>query len=181
MSTDPMPVMPSERGNDLGFEIIREAEPYGHRAEPMLWWVRLALVGMACGLIAVFVIGACLRPYEADGRPRTHGTHQQLGLPPCSFYALTGWPCPSCGFTTSFSLVAHGDIRNAFGVNSVGTLLALYCLVLIPWAIVSAVRRRMIWIRSIEKLAIVSLIGVVTLMLIRWGILIGLKGIVGQL
>ena len=33
------------------------------------------------------------------------GTHQQLGLPPCNFVTLTGYPCPACGMTTSFALL----------------------------------------------------------------------------
>ncbi len=37
-----------------------------------------------------------------------HGTHLQLGLAPCTFLSLTGWPCPMCGATTTFALWADG-------------------------------------------------------------------------
>jgi hypothetical protein len=180
MDSKPMPwsEMSDATPNDL--DDVPFAELSGEDDRPVRWWVRLGLVGVAAGLILVFAIGACLRPYEADGTPKTHGTHQQLGLPPCSFNAATGWPCPSCGFTTCFSLVAHGDFANAFRVNSVGTLFALYCLGLIPWALVSAYRRRVYWVRSVEKFAVVSLIVMVTLMLGRWAILIGWNYLRGQ-
>ena len=36
-----------------------------------------------------------------------HGTHTQLGLSDCSFLVLTGQPCPMCGATTTFTLLAH--------------------------------------------------------------------------
>lgn len=35
--------------------------------------------------------------------------HPQLGLPPCGFYTVTGVPCPTCGYTTAVSHVAHGQ------------------------------------------------------------------------
>lgn len=36
------------------------------------------------------------------------GTHEQLGLPPCGFVEMSGgYPCPSCGYTTTFTLAAH--------------------------------------------------------------------------
>ena len=31
------------------------------------------------------------------------GTHQQLGLPPCTFRVLFDRPCPSCGMSTSWA------------------------------------------------------------------------------
>lgn len=49
--------------------------------------------------------------------PKLLGTHQQLGLPPCVFYVITGHLCPSCGATTSFSLLMHGQWITAFHAN----------------------------------------------------------------
>ena len=44
-------------------------------------------------------------------KPSTKGlaTHTQLGLPPCGFYTEYGWPCPTCGYTTAVTHVAHGQ------------------------------------------------------------------------
>ena len=62
--------------------------------------------------------------------PAGVGTHQQLGLAPCTLLTLTGWPCPMCGMTTTFSLMAHGRPIEAlwnqpFGVVLCGATLAL--------------------------------------------------------
>lgn len=65
-------------------------------------WVRLASLGVACGIFVIFGLSALLVP-AADG----HGTHTQLGLGDCSFLSLTDQPCPMCGATTSFALMAH--------------------------------------------------------------------------
>lgn len=53
------------------------------------------------------------------------GTHQQLGLPPCTFLYLTGFPCPFCGMTTSWTHAAHGDLLSAFTTQPMGLVLFL--------------------------------------------------------
>lgn len=55
--------------------------------------------------------------------PNGHGTHTQLGLPPCPSVLLFGRPCPGCGMTTSFTYLAHGQIREAFRVHALGPIL----------------------------------------------------------
>src|SRR5438309_464388 len=85
-------------------------------------WVRGTLLGLALALVSVFAVAWWLTPYKDDGSPRSLATHQQLGLPPCTFYYTTGLPCPSCGMTTSFSLLMHGDVKNSLRANAVGTL-----------------------------------------------------------
>src|SRR5262249_56136867 len=115
------------------------------------WWVRGSLLVVAAALIAVFAVAVWLRPYDADGQPLRMETHRQLGLPSCQFYFLTGIPCPSCGMSTSFALLLHGDIGNSLRANAVGTLLAGLCLLLIPWCLASAYWKRPFFIRSLEK------------------------------
>ena len=39
--------------------------------------------------------------------PHGFGTHRQLGLGACTMLQVTGWPCPMCGMTTTFTLFAH--------------------------------------------------------------------------
>ena len=80
------------------------------------------LVGF--GGTAVFILAAMLNPYTPTGQPRSLGTHEQLGLPPCGFRTLTGHPCPGCGMTTCFSLLAHGDFPAAWTVNWAGVIAA---------------------------------------------------------
>jgi hypothetical protein len=146
---------------------------------PMLHgWVRFSLVAIGLLLVGVFSVAVALNPYQ-NGEPLLQGTHQQLGLPPCSFKTLTrsesvpdGVPCPSCGMTTSFTLLMHGDIWNSLRANAVGTLLATVCLAFIPWGVLCAVRGRLYVISSIEwtltRLVVIFLV----LMLVRWAIVL---------
>jgi len=55
--------------------------------------------------------------------PSGHGTHRQLGLPPCAFNAATGKLCPSCGLTTSFTAMAHLDVQSATRAHALGPVL----------------------------------------------------------
>jgi hypothetical protein len=81
----------------------RDPADAAREARRIKWMVRLALLGVAAVLTAVFVIAVRIYPYDEDGNPRTMATHTQLGMPPCNFVVLTGKPCPSCGMTTSFA------------------------------------------------------------------------------
>ena len=130
--------------------------------------------GAAVALAGVFVVAALLNPYEADGTPRTMGTHVQIGLPPCTFQVMTGVPCPSCGLTTSVALLVHGDVRNSLRVNLAGTALALFWLALIPWCLVSALARRYLMIGSLERALLAVVIFFVGLLLVRWAIVLGI-------
>ncbi|MBX7152931.1 DUF2752 domain-containing protein [bacterium] len=67
-----------------------------------------------------------------------YGTHEQLGLPPCGFLTITGYPCPSCGLTTSFAYFAHGNFSASVIVQPFGALLFLTLnglAILAVWAI----------------------------------------------
>lgn len=54
-----------------------------------------------------------------------HGTHQQLGLPPCPSVLLFDRPCPGCGLTTSWTALIHGDFGRAFQAHALGPLMFL--------------------------------------------------------
>jgi hypothetical protein len=136
-------------------------------------WVRGLLVGVVLGLVAVFGVALWLNPYNPDGSPRTMETHRQLGLNKCTFYELTGVPCPSCGMTTSFALLMHGDPVNSLRANAAGTLLALFCLALIPWAVASVVLNRPLFVHSLERALLVVVMGLLATMLLRWAIVLG--------
>jgi hypothetical protein len=55
--------------------------------------------------------------------PAGHGTHTQLGLPPCGFYTITGLPCPGCGLTTCFSHMVRAEVIDAAWANPFGVML----------------------------------------------------------
>ncbi len=63
---------------------------------------RVVSAPLALGSGAVLALSAWLEP-----NPLGHSTHTALGLGQCSFLAISGYPCPMCGMTTSFALFAH--------------------------------------------------------------------------
>jgi hypothetical protein len=143
-------------------------------------WVRGCLVGLGLGLAVVFAVAWHLDPYRADGSPRRMGTHEQLGLPPCSFKVATGLPCPSCGMTTSFAFLVRGDVGNSLRANAVGTLLAVFFAALVPWCLASAWRRRPLFVRSLERAMTAAVVVVLGLMLLRWGVVLLLAWCAGR-
>lgn len=72
---------------------------------------------LCLGLLSV---AAWLSP-SGDG----HGTHEQLGLAPCTWVALFDKPCPTCGMTTSFAHTADASFLTAATTQPLGMLLAI--------------------------------------------------------
>ncbi len=68
--------------------------------------------------LVVTIIGAVLNPDRSG-----HGTHQQLGLPPCPSVLLFDRPCPGCGLTTSWTAFIHGHFAEAFHSHPLGPIL----------------------------------------------------------
>ena len=99
---------------------------------------RLLFVLWSLVLVGGFTLAASLEP-----DPRGFGTHQRLGLPPCTFRLLFGIHCPSCGMTTSFSNFVRGRFIEAARANFAGLLLEVLCVLQIPWCWWSVYRGRM--------------------------------------
>jgi len=55
-------------------------------------------------------------------------THTGLPLPPCGFKSMFHKPCPSCGMTTSFSLIVRGRFIEAAKAQPAGVFLFLTTL-----------------------------------------------------
>jgi hypothetical protein len=91
---------------------------------------RVLTIALAVAITTVFCIAARLSPDE-----RGFGTHEQLGLPACQFRTLTGWNCPHCGMTTSFSHFVRGQWVRAFRVNASGLVLALISVSVAIWGL----------------------------------------------
>ncbi|AMV24348.1 hypothetical protein VT84_08125 [Gemmata sp. SH-PL17] len=138
--------------------------------------VRAALLSLAAALTAVFAAAAYIHPYDEDGAPRTMSTHTQLGMPPCNFAVLTGKPCPSCGMTTSFALLVHGDVSASLRANWVGTTICVIWALTLVWALASGLRGQPLFVpkrRGAGELIFTCVTGaVVFLMLARWGVLL---------
>lgn len=134
--------------------------------------VRGLLVGVALGLVGVFVVAGWIQPYNADGSAQRMATHRQMGLPPCTFFVLTGLPCPSCGMTTSFALLVRGDVVASLRANAVGALLALFCLLLIPWCLASIACGRTLFIVSMERALTWIVLVFLALLMFRWAVVL---------
>ncbi len=98
-----------------------------HSAERLSRSLRILNLLAAVAVLAMLFTARWLQP-----NARGLGTHQQLGLPPCTFVALYGFPCPSCGMTTSWSLFTRGQWTDAARANLGGLMLALIALAYLP-------------------------------------------------
>ncbi|MCP4807311.1 MAG: DUF2752 domain-containing protein [Proteobacteria bacterium] len=83
------------------------------------------LVALTLGLPSWAVLGVAA---WLDADPAGHGTHKQLGLGTCTILAMTGWPCPMCGMTTTFTHMAHGSVLDAVVTQPFGVVLFLLTL-----------------------------------------------------
>jgi hypothetical protein len=79
---------------------------------------------MALACLALLVTAATLPP-----SPTGVGTHQGLHLAGCAFLTTTGYPCPACGMTTSFSWFVRGNWIASGYVQPMGMVLAAICAV----------------------------------------------------
>ena len=95
----------------------------GSIASRLVWLVLFSLP------LAVVITATTLSP-----DPAGHGTHTQLGLPPCGFLSATGLPCPGCGLTTCFSHMVRLEVVGAARANPFGVALFLVTFFTIPVA-----------------------------------------------
>ena len=112
---------------------------------------------------SLFLISGFTLAWNLEPDPRGFGTHQSLGLPPCTFRALFGIPCPGCGMTTSFSHLVRGNVAQASRANFAGVVLALVCAVQIPWCWWSAARGHLAGVAEPSRwlLVLVSVLGAI--------------------
>ncbi|MGI5817909.1 MAG: DUF2752 domain-containing protein [Armatimonadota bacterium] len=117
--------------NEARSESIEEpgrASRSGHRIEAA------ALLLLAAGVLALSWL---LLPSAAG-----YGTHEQLLWLPCAFRWFTGMPCPVCGMTTAFALMARGQVVAALSAHALGPLLYVATWLLAACAAVALVRGR---------------------------------------
>jgi hypothetical protein len=113
-------------------QIVEHSESHRDLTGVYAWMYRHRVRLWSAFLLLLFVpmlgIGLYLNP-----SPAGLATHTQLGLPPCGFYTEYGWPCPTCGYTTAVSHVAHGQWLTAIATQPGGAMvgfLAVACVIL---------------------------------------------------
>ena len=131
------------------------------RASPAERLVQLVLAAAAWALLAV---AWSLTP-AAEGL----GTHEQLGLQPCTFHQLTSQPCPSCGMTTAFSLMAHGRLPEALLAQPFAALLFVLVLAAAVGLTAAAVAGRSLRPLMYSTRVPLALTVLVVLWLAGWG------------
>jgi hypothetical protein len=143
-----------------------ESRDYRASLYPASGWERLAALFLMAGLLVVLGIAIWLNPYDLE-------THIQLGLPPCNFLVISGFPCPSCGMTTSFSLLMHGDLVASWQANGAGMLLALMALLGVPWCLLVCVGGKLWWFARLESALMTALFLGMAITLGRWVYVVG--------
>jgi hypothetical protein len=124
---------------------------------------RWLLVAWSLLLLGGFCFASWLDP-----DPRGFGTHQRLGLPPCTFRVLFQIPCPSCGMTTSFSHFSRGEFAAAWRANPAGLMLAILCAIQIPWCWWSARHGRLLAVWQPAETAMWFFLTVTGAALVNW-------------
>ena len=119
-------------------------------------------------IATVSVIGLVVLRVFTTPDPHGHGTHEQLGLPPCSMMQLTGFPCPGCGVTTSFSYLVHGDWKQAVVTQPFGVLLAIGAVSIFAWAMIETLGGRDAWVDFRRFVRPWMYVGVGVAMLAAW-------------
>jgi len=129
---------------------------------------RLLLAMIGAGLGALLAAAVVLEPAA-----RGYGTHEALGLPPCTFVMLFDRRCPSCGMTTSWARLLRGNVVGSLGANPGGTLLCLLAMVGSVWTLGSAARG--CWLLAvptdhawIATCCIVALVTIVHWLIVAW-------------
>lgn len=120
------------------------------------------------GLWSVLLLSGFAVAWGVEPDPRGFGTHERLGLPPCSFRAFVGQPCPSCGMTTSFANFVRGRFAAAAQANFAGFCLAVLCAAQIPWTWISIRTGRWWRIRHPDAALLKLLLGLTGLCLAEW-------------
>jgi hypothetical protein len=103
---------------------------------------RVVSVPLALGSGGILTVARWLEP-----SPAGHGTHLQLGLRPCSVLTWTGYPCPMCGATTTFALMADFRPLDALINQPFAVVLFVLCVLLFGVAAAEVVQPRDRWTR----------------------------------
>jgi len=124
--------------------------------------IRVAATLIALIPLTLLVIAGNLTPAKQG-----LGTHQQLGLPPCSLRYLAGIRCPACGMTTSWAYFTKGHWLPSLQVNAGGFLLACLSIATIGIA-TQSVRYGRIPSQRVQKSYALACVAIFVVTLLDW-------------
>ncbi len=124
---------------------------------------RTMLATASLVLIALLATAATLTPSS-----RGFGTHAQLGLGECFVVRQWGVRCPSCGMTTSWARLLHGDLAGAAAANAGGLVMCLLGIAAVPWLLATAAVGRWCYLRPDAGLVFPLFAAVALLVLLDW-------------
>ena len=123
---------------------------------------------LALGALAVatpLAVAITLTP-----NPKGHGTHEQLGFPPCTTTVVLGIRCPACGMTTSWAHLLRGQGVGAIQANATGALAcvaAILTMLTLTWAAIGGAWPR--WTPS-YNLIVAGLTLWLAMAFLEWGL-----------
>ena len=112
--------------------------------------MRARIVSLALFAISTSVL-ALARWLTPD--PTGVGTHTQLGLQPCAVLSWVGFPCPMCGMTTTFSLLAHFRLGDALVTQPFGVVLFAMTVMIALLSTVEIAHPRNRWDRLLQRIS----------------------------
>jgi hypothetical protein len=115
MTNSPAPNLPRSE-----LPMIREVIAANGPSPRFQWGPRIGAAAIGAVCLTLLVLSARLSPDSAG-----HGTHTQLGLPPCGWAAYFGKPCATCGMTTAWAYAARGRFDRSFVTQPMGMVLCL--------------------------------------------------------
>lgn len=122
-------------------------------------------------LVCLLGVGGLGLARWLEPSPVGHSTHTQLGLPGCSFLELTQVPCPMCGGTTTWSMMAHGRWWEGLWNQPFAAALFVVAVLVIGVSGAEACQPRRRWariedaVRPVEPYLAVGILGA---MLLSW-------------
>ena len=159
--TKPPVILPAEvpaEGNPIP---IPPPPPQSYPVSSIMHWVFL--------LLSVFVIIAAFSMSVRNGEQVVVPIIDKPLPGTCTFFKITGVPCPGCGMTRSFISFAHGHWSDAWNYNPAGLLFFAVVVFQIPYRIFQIVRIR----RGLGEHHFVSfdkwiLLALVVLLILQW-------------
>jgi hypothetical protein len=118
--------------------------------------------------LATLPIAGLITARTLTPSPQGIGTHQQLGLPPCSMRIIFGIRCPGCGMTTSWSYFTRGEFRASLNTNFGGFLFAALGAAISAIAIAQLCRKRPLS-TTIQRAFSITAFVIFLISLIQWG------------